>query len=301
MSAAITDPDNVRGRRISLAGLLINGALAIIKLAAGLLGHSYALIADAVESFADIFGSFIVWGSLRYSRRPPDENHPYGHGKAEPLAAMAVAIMLIGAAIGISIEAVREILVPHRGPAVFTLWVLLGVIIVKESLYRFGRRAARASGSSAVHADAWHHRSDAITSVAAAAGISIALIGGKGWEKADAIAALFASFIILFNAIRLMRGPWHELLDAEPTEVTGEARAIAGAVDGVAAIEKVLARKSGTRYWVDMHVEVDPQMSVFDAHGVAHRVKDAVRESMPMVADVLVHLEPAGQCEACEE
>ena len=262
MSAAITDPDNVRGRRLSLAGLLINGALAIIKLVAGVLGHSYALIADAVESMADIFGSFIVWGSLQYSRRPPDENHPYGHGKAEPLAAMTVAIMLIGAAIGISIEAVREIITPHHGPAAFTLWVLFGVITVKELLFRFGRRAARASGSSAVLADAWHHRSDAITSLAAAAGISVALIGGEGYERADDIAALFASGIILINAIRLMRGPWHELLDAEPTEITDEARSIAGRVEGVAAIEKVLARKSGTRYWVDMHVEVDPQMSV---------------------------------------
>jgi len=289
-----TDLDNSRGLRLSLAGLFINGALAIIKLVTGIVGHSYALIADAVESMADIFGSIVVWSGLRIARRPPDENHPYGHGKAEPLAALVVALMLIGAAIGISIEAVREIISPHHAPAAYTLWVLFGIITVKELLYRIGRRIARDSASSAVLADAWHHRSDALTSLAAAVGISIALIGGAGYEPADDWAALAASAVILYNAIRIMRPPLGELMDVEPAEITDRVRTVAGRVEGVMDVEKVLARKSGTHYWVDMHVEVDGRMSVCDAHEVAHQVKDAVRVAMPSVVDVLIHIEPAG-------
>jgi cation diffusion facilitator family transporter len=287
------DLDNTRGVRLSLAGLFINGALAIIKLITGVVGHSYALVADAVESMADIFGSIVVWGGLQIARQPPDENHPYGHGKAEPLAALVVALMLAGAAIGISIEAVREIIGPHHAPAAYTLWVLLGVILVKEMLYRIGRRIARDTKSSAVLADAWHHRSDAITSLAAAIGISIALIGGPGYESADAVAALFASAIILFNAVRIMRPPLRELMDTEPPHITQQASEIARRVVGVIDVEKVLARKSGTQYWLDMHVEVNGGMSVHDAHELAHQVKDAVRQAMPRVQDVLIHIEPA--------
>jgi len=243
---------------------------------------------------ADIFGSIVVWGGIRIAQQPPDANHPYGHGKAEALAALVVTMMLMGAAVGISIAAVREIVMPHHAPAAYTLWVLLGVVAVKETLYRIGRRTAKRSGSSAVLADAWHHRSDAITSLAAGVGISIALLGGEGYEPADDWAALVASAVILVNAARLMRPPLRELMDAEPTEVTERARAIASAVQGVVDVEKVLARKSGTRHWVDMHVEVDPTMSVHDAHELAHTVKDAVRAAMPSVEDVLIHIEPAG-------
>jgi cation diffusion facilitator family transporter len=288
------DPDNTRGLRLSLVGLFINGALAILKLVTGIVGHSYALIADAVESMADIFGSIVVWSGLRIARQPPDENHPYGHGKAEPLAALVVALMLVGAAIGISIEAVREIITPHHAPAAYTLWVLLGVIAIKEVLYRIGRRIARDSTSSAVLADAWHHRSDALTSLAAAIGISIALIGGEGYEPADDWAALVASAVILYNAIRIGRPPLGELMDIEPAGLTRQVADIARRVEGVADVEKVLARKSGTHYWVDMHVEVDGHMSVRDAHEVAHQVKDAVRQALPRVQDVLIHIEPAG-------
>ena len=294
MNATSTDPDSARNLRISLAGLFINGVLAIIKLLAGVLGHSYALIADAVESMADIFGSLVVWGGLRIAQQPPDENHPYGHGKAEALAALIVGMMLIGAAIGIAIEAVRAIITPQHAPAAFTLWVLLGVIAVKEILYRIGRRAAKQSGSTAVLADAWHHRSDAITSLAAGIGISIALIGGTRYAPADDWAAIFASGVILFNAARIMRPPLGELMDIEPAGLTEEIHAVAMDVVGVRDVEKVFARKSGTGYWVDMHVEVDPDMPVRQAHQLAHHVKDAVMEAMPNVRDVLIHIEPAG-------
>ena len=247
---------NARGVRASIVGLVVNVALAITKLLAGLLGHSYALVADAVESLADVFGSIVVWSGLRISARPADHDHPYGHGKAEALAALFVALMLFAAAIGIAIQSIREIIRPQHGPAAYTLWVLLGVVAIKEGMFRFVRRAARAESSDVVLADAWHHRSDAITSAAAAVGISIALIGGEGYEPADDWAALFASAVIVVNAARLTSAPLHELMDAEPTEIVSRVRLIASDVPGVAGVEKVFARKSGTRHWVDMHVEV---------------------------------------------
>jgi cation diffusion facilitator family transporter len=287
------EADNLRGRRLALVGLLINGLLAIIKLAAGVLGRSTALVADAVESMADIFGSFVVWSSLHIARKPPDENHPYGHGRAEPIAALVVALMLIGAAVGISITAVREIIQPQHAPAAFTLWVLVGVIVIKEGLFQVGRRLAKRSKSSAVLADAWHHRSDAITSLAALIGIGVAVIGGPGYEAADDWAALLASAIIVFNAYRLSRDPLDELMEVEPTDITDAARLIALDVSRVHDVEKVFARKSGTGYFVDMHLEVEPSMTVHDAHEVAHDVKDAIRAKMPSVRDVLVHVEPA--------
>lgn len=280
--------------RISLVGLLINAGLALIKLVAGVLGHCYALVADAVESMADIFGSLIVWSGLRIASQPPDVEHPYGHGKAEALAALIVGLMLVGAGIGIGIQAVQEIMTPHYAPAGFTLWVLLGVIAVKETMYRVTRRTADAINSSAVLADAWHHRSDAITSAAAAVGISVALIGGESYKSADDYAALLASGVILFNAFRLIIPTLNELMDAEPTDLILQVRAVAEQVDGVDNVEKIFARKSGMHYWVDMHIHVNPQMPVIEAHGVAHRVQDAIRRQMPNVQSVLTHVEPSG-------
>ncbi|MFQ5807038.1 MAG: cation diffusion facilitator family transporter [Phycisphaerae bacterium] len=284
--------DYRRGLRVSVIGLLINAGLAIIKLVTGVVGHSYALVADAVESLADIFGSLVVWSGLRGSAQPAAQTHPYGHGKAAPLAALIVAFMLFGAAIGISIEAVREIRVPHHAPAWYTLVVLIGVVAVKEGLFRLVRRVARQIDSRAVLLDAWHHRSDALTSSAAAIGISVALIGGEGYEPADDWAALFASAVILFNASRLSVAPIHELMDAEAPHIGEDARRIAQTVPGVLGVEKLFARKSGMRYWVDMHIEVDPTMVVDRAHELAHDVKDAIRGKMPNVQDILIHIEP---------
>lgn len=289
-----------RNQRIALLGLIVNFSLANIKLVAGIVGHSYALIADAVESMADIFGSVVVWGGIRIARQPPDEKHPYGHGKAEAVAALVVGMMLVGAAVGIGVEAVREILQPQRSPSAFTLWVLVGVVAVKETMFQIGRRAEKRTGSSAIGADAWHHRSDAITSLAAGIGITVAVYvpGQHAW--ADDAAALLASGIILFNAIRIMGPPLMELMDAEQSTVGDKARDIALEVAGVMDIEKVYARKSGTHFWIDMHMEVNPDMRVEDAHLLAHRVKDEIRSRMPSVEDVLIHVEPHGQQRAGE-
>lgn len=271
----------------------MNTVLALGKLFTGVVGNSYALIADAVESLLDIAGSAVIWAGLKYGNKPPDAEHPYGHGRAESLAALAVAALVFVAGVGIAVEAIREIITPHHGPAWYTLVVLVGVVAIKEGLFRVARRAARRSGSSAIAADAWHHRSDAITSALAFIGISIALIGGPGYEQADDWAAVAASGVIIINAVFIARIPLLELLDTQPAELVRQAAESAAAVEGVKNVEKTRARKSGTFYWLDMHIRVDPAMSVRDAHALSHLVKDSVRARLPAVRDVLIHVEPA--------
>lgn len=292
---------NARGQRLSLLGLVVNSVLVAVKLAAGIVGNSYALIADAVESSLDILSSFIVWRGLRVAAKPADAEHPYGHGRAEALAGMVVAIMLAGAAILIALGAFRELMSPHPPPAWYTLVVLIGVVVVKETMFRIVDRGGRELGSSSLRADSWHHRSDAITSAAAAIGIAIAVMGGEAYSVADEAAALFASGIILFNAFRLGRQPVEELMDTHPPEIVARARTVAAGVADVGAVEKVFARKVGLSYLLDMHVEVDPEMTVRASHRVAHEVKDAIRTAMPNVQDVLVHIEPLGGVAANSE
>ena len=273
-----------------------NVVLASVKLAAGIFGNSHALIADAVESFSDIFSSLIVWRGLVVAAEPPDEEHPYGHGKAEPIAAAIVSVMLLVAALWIAFRSVHEIIEPHLSPAPFTLAVLLGVVVVKEGLFRFVAREGEAVDSSVVRTDAWHHRSDAITSVAAGIGITVALIGGKGYESADDVAAIAAAGVIAWNGWRLLRPALDELMDTAPSrEIIDQIQRIASVTPGVAEVEKCIVRKVGFQYFVDMHVEVDPQMTVERSHEIAHDVKNRIRAKLPAVSDVLIHIEPAGQ------
>jgi cation diffusion facilitator family transporter len=281
------------GMRLAQVGMLLNTVLAIVKVLAGLFGHSYALIADGIESSADIFGSLIVWSGLRVARRSADNAYPFGYGKAEALAAAAVGLLLLGAAIGISIEAIREIFIPHHAPAPFTLAVLVGVVLIKELFFRRVSRVATASGSTAVHADAWHHRSDAITSLAAFIGIGIALVGGPGWERADDWAALVAACVIVYNGLKVMRPALAELMDRAPGEalLTRVERA-AHSVPGVLATEKLKMRRAGTAYYVDIHVQADPALSLHEAHILSGMVKGAIRREVPEVSGVLIHMEP---------
>ncbi|MCP5519613.1 MAG: cation transporter [Verrucomicrobiales bacterium] len=273
--------------------MAVNLTLASAKLAAGILGHSNALIGDAVESIADLFSSLIVWRGLSVASAPPDADHPYGHGKAEPLAAAAVAMLLLFAAVGIAVKSAGALFARHHSPEPFTLWVLFGVILTKEALFRFAWKEGTAMESSAVRSDAWHHRSDAITSLAAAIGIAVALIGGPRWAGADDVAAILAAGIIAWNGTRLLRPALRELMDAAPTEELHERiRELAADHRAVCAVEKCLARKMGVQLFVDLHLEVDPGLTVARAHEIAHAVKDRIRENLPEVADVLVHIEP---------
>lgn len=273
--------------------MLVNTTLAIVKLIAGVVGHAYALIADAVESTADIFSSLVVIGGLRIASQPADENHPYGHGRAEALAGAVVSLMLLAAALGIAAEAIREIRTPHHTPAAWTLGVLVIVILIKELLARKVFRVGFETHSRAVMADAQHHRSDVITSTAAFIGISVAVIGGRGWEQADDWAALVASGVIFFNGVKMLRPAVDDLMDRVPED--GVIQLISDAarsVTEVRAIEKLKIRKVGLQYAVDLHVQTDPDMSLHDAHIVSGKVKSAIREQMPAVDGVLVHMEP---------
>jgi cation diffusion facilitator family transporter len=281
-----------------MVGLATNAALAGIKLFAGIFGSSYALIADAIESFADIASSVIVWRGVVVAERPADADHPYGHGKAETLAAAAVAVLLLGAAALIFGQSLKEILTPHHAPAAFTLYVLLGVVLVKETLFRFVDHVSTEIESRALKADAWHHRSDAITSAAAALGISVALVGGDAYKSADDVAAMFAAGIIAFNGWRLLKPTLGELMDAAPADdIVERATAVALSVAGVCGVERCLARKMGYNYLLDMHVEVDGTSTVAAAHFVAHEVKDAIQARLPRVSDVTIHIEPYRQAQ----
>ena len=283
-----------RGARVALGGMMVNVVLAAAKISAGLFGNSYVLIADGIESALDIAGSAVIWGGLKFASRPPDRTHPYGHGKAEPLAAGLVAMGVLLASIALAIQSVREIFTPHHGPAPFTLVVLIVVIVVKESLYRFVIRIGKDVESTAVKTDAWHHRADALTSMAAFVGISIALIGGEKWYSADDWAALFACAVIAMNGWKLLFPALHEMLDTAPRgEIVATIQQAAASVPGVLNVEKCLVRKMGIFYYVDLHVGVDSAISVRDGHDIAHQVKDAIKRTDARIADVLVHIEPA--------
>jgi cation diffusion facilitator family transporter len=283
-----------RGARVALAGMMVNVVFAAAKISAGLFGNSYVLIADGIESALDIAGSVVIWGGLKFAARPPDRTHPYGHGKAEPLAAGLVAMGVLLASVALAIQSVREIFTPHHGPAPFTLIVLIVVIVVKESLYRFVIRIGKDVESTAVKTDAWHHRADALTSTAAFLGISIALIGGERWYSADDWAALFACAVIAMNGWKLLFPALHEMLDTAPRgEIVATIKQAAASVAGVVEVEKCLVRKMGISFYVDLHVRVAGGISVRDGHHIAHQVKNAIKQTDARIADVLVHVEPA--------
>jgi cation diffusion facilitator family transporter len=282
------------GARLALIGMVVNVAFAIIKISAGVFGNAYALIADGIESALDVAGSIVIWGGLRFAARPPDKTHPYGHGKAEPLAAIFVACGVLVAAIGFAVQSTRELFLPQAAPAPFTLYVLVAVVLVKEILFRYVVRFGRSIESIAVEADAWRHRADVLTSVAAFIGISIALAGGEKWRSADNWAAIFVCLVIATIGVRLLRPALFEILDTAPRgEIVDLVQRAATSVAGVIEIEKCYIRKMGLDFYVDLHVGVEATMSVRDGHDIAHKVKRAIQASDPRIADVLVHIEPA--------
>ncbi len=279
--------------RLSAAAIALNGALAAVKIATGVMGNSYVLIADGIESIADVFSSFVVWAGLRVSLLPADANHPYGHGRAESIASAVVSISLLGAAIIIAIQSLREILAPQGPPHVLTLVVLIAVIFIKEFLFRRMARMGASLGSSALEADAWHHRSDALTSAAALVGIVIALIGGPSFATADDWAALVACAIIAWNGVRLLRRTLDDMMDAavDPS-ITSEVRKLASDVEGVLQVEKCRIRKVGLHLALDIHVVVDGNFTVRRGHAIAHVVEENLRASKHRINDVTVHIEP---------
>lgn len=270
-----------------------NTSLAIVKGLAGFFGNSYALIADAIESTTDIFASFLVLFGIKYSNKPADDNHPYGHGRAEPLITFLVVGFLITSATIIAYESVLNIQKPHDLPKSWTLIVLGLIIIWKEISFRLVMKRSIETNSSSLKADAWHHRSDAITSIAAFIGISIALYLGKGFESADDWAALFASGFILYNSYLIFRPALGEIMDEHLYDDLIELiRAESKKVHGVIDTEKCFIRKSGMKYHVDLHAIVDGSINVKEGHDISHKLKDTLRERIPELGHVLIHIEP---------
>ncbi|GEO05450.1 cation diffusion facilitator transporter [Adhaeribacter aerolatus] len=282
-----------KGLKTTFIGILFSAFLAIIKALGGIFGNSYALIADAIESTADIFTSGMLWLGLKWAAKPADKNHPYGHGKVEALVAIGIALALCAAAMLIATESIHNIQSPHKVPASWTLIILVVVILTKELLYRFVLKTGLEINSGAVKADAFHHRSDAITSAAAFIGITIGIIGGKGYEVADDWAALLASGIILINAYLIIRPAIGELLDEDlDPELTKKVANITQQVAGVLKVEKCHTRKMGVMNHADIHIWVDQNISIADGHQIAHKVKTKIQAQLPQFIDVMIHVEP---------
>lgn len=279
--------------------LSANIFLALLKGAAGYFGNSFALIADAIESTGDVISSTFVFLGIKYSTKPPDKNHPYGHGKAEPLATFIVVGFLVAAAAIIAYQSIKNIMTPHELPETYTLYILAGVIIFKEVFFRIINNSSVETGSTSLKADAWHHRSDALTSLAAFIGISIAVYMGKGYETADDWAALIASFVILYNSFLIFRPALGEIMDEHLHDnIIKDIEKISKKVNGIISIEKCYVRKAGMQYFVDLHASVDSEISVKEGHQIAHTLKDALIGEIPQIVDVLIHIEPD---EAAEE
>lgn len=277
----------------SVYSILLNLLMAVIKWIAGVIGNSYALIADAIESTADVFSSVLVLVGLKASTRPADENHPYGHGRIEALSTFSVVGFLLISATVIAYESIDNIRTPHEAPKGFTLFVLAGIIIFKELSFQYVRKKSVETHSPSLMADAWHHRSDAITSILAFVGISVALILGEGYENADDWAALIAAFIIIYNAYKIFRPVLGEITDEQlHDDLIDQIRQIAVEVPGVVATEKCHVRKMGMVFYVDLHMIVKGDISVKDGHKIAHDLKDEIQRQLPEIADVLVHTEP---------
>jgi cation diffusion facilitator family transporter len=282
-----------KGIRTAYFSVIGNTLLAIIKGLAGFFGNSFALIADAIESTTDIFSSTLVLLGLKYAKRPPDKNHPYGHGKIEPLITFLVVGFLISSALLIAHLSIENIRTPHKSPEAWTLIILGLIILWKEISYRIVIRKGKEIQSTSLRADAWHHRSDAITSVTAFIGITIAIVFGAGYETADDWAALAASGFILYNSYKIFRPALGEVMDENHHDgMIDEVRRIALTVNGIVDTEKCFIRKAGTKYHIDLHAVVDGNISVTKGHELSHHLKDALIENLPNLEQVLIHIEP---------
>lgn len=279
--------------KVTYFSIIGNTLLATIKLISGFLGNSYALIADGIESTADIFSSFFVLLGFKYAQRPPDENHPYGHSRIEPLVTFLIVAFLVTSATVIAYESIINIRTPHKIPEAWTLIVLAVIIIWKEASYRYVLIKSNKTKSSSLKADAWHHRSDAITSVTAFIGISIALIFGKGYETADDWAALFASAFILYNAYLIFRPALGEIMDEHLyDDLVKDIRKISMTVDGIKGTEKCFVRKAGMKYLIELHAIVNGKITVEEGHLLAHKLQDKIQKEIPEISHITTHIEP---------
>ncbi|WDI44004.1 cation diffusion facilitator family transporter [Bremerella sp. P1] len=288
--------------RAAVLGLVVNLLLGVVKLTAGIVGSSFALIADAVNSIGDVVTTVVILFALRIAQRPADEEHPYGHSRAEAIAATNVALLIILSAVLVGWEAIQRIHIQHAIPATWTLWIAGINVVIKEGLYQYKVRVGRRTNSAAIIANAWDHRSDALCSFAVLVGLGAIRFGGEAWMPADEVASLIVAAAIIWSGIQLFRSAANELMDvqADP-EFLNAIRSEALQVTGVEDVETLWVRKSGLEFFADIHIEVSPTLSVAEGHRIGHRVKDQLLEKFVTLRDVLVHLEPNEPCEAHED
>lgn len=281
------------GARLVIIGMLVSLILAGIKFFVGIAGHSYALVADGLESSTDVISSFIIMLGIGYASKPPDKEHPFGHGRFETLISFVTILFLLGTAVIIAYNSIQNIMTPHDIPKTYTIYVLAAVILIKEFMYRFIKQRNKNIKSPALEAEAEHHRSDAITSLSAFVGIIVALILGKGYESADDWAALVAALVIVYNCYRISKPAFSELMDEQNhTELYGQVAQVAKSVPGVTDTEKCFIRKAGMNFLVDLHIEVDANLSVRESHDIAHLVEEKLLRSDLHIVYVAIHVEP---------
>ncbi|MBM4222722.1 MAG: cation transporter [Gammaproteobacteria bacterium] len=273
--------------------MLTNAVLAIIKIAGGYYGHSHALIADGLESTTDVFSSLVLLIAMHFACKKPDKKYPYGYGKLESFSSALSVIFLFICGLSICISSLQNLQTPHQSPDILTVYILCGILIWKELCFRFVLYSAEKTHSVALSIEAWHHRSDAVTSLAALVGVSCAIFLGPGFEQADEWAALFAAGVIFYNAYHLIQPVWYELVDGNTyPELEQQIRESAIHCEGVLGIEKCYIRKSGMHYHVELHVQVNPEISVDIGHRIGHAVKRAIILECPRIQTVIPHVEP---------
>ncbi len=286
--------DNIKiAEQTSFISLLVNLMFALCKGIAGVFGNSFALVADAIESMTDVFSSLLVFLGIKYATRPADNNHPYGHGKVEPLVTFVIVGFLLFSSGIILYNAIDNIGTAHEKPKMYTIFVLLAVVISKECIYRFMHQKGQDTHSTSLNSEAWHHRSDAISSGMALIGIVIAIFGGEGYESADDYAAIITAGIIIFNTYLIFRPALGEIMDEHlHCDLEDDIRTLSKAHFPETETEKLFIRKYGMFYHIDMHLMVNPKMNVYDAHVLSHQVKDLLMKANPHICNILIHIEP---------
>jgi cation diffusion facilitator family transporter len=276
-------------------GIIGNFFLAGLKIITGVVGRSFALISDGVHSLSDITSSVAVLVGLTIASKPKDKAHPYGHGKAESVASITIAALLIIVAFMLIVKVIYSFLEnePIIEPAFITLWIALASVILKEILYRYKAKLGKNVKSTSLIADAWHHRSDALSSGVVLVGIAGSIFGGPGWQYLDKIAGFIVAGIIVWVGIKIYARASSELMDESvDKEVVKVVKEKAQRVKGVKRVETLLVRKSGLDFLVDIHIEVDPKLDVTTSHNIAESVECKILEEIPEVKSVIAHIEP---------
>ena len=291
---ARVDPSTALGLRIAATSVAVNAALAALNVGTGLRAGSASVVAVGVEFAGDVLAALVVWTGLRIAARPPDANHPYGHGRAEVVAGLVVGMMLCAVGVSIAVRSISGYDAAHPPPPTFALWPLVATLAVKLVMTWGKIRAGRRIGSSALVADGWNDAVDVLSTSAALCAVALTLYDPQRFLPADHFGAFAVGIVVISIGLRLTRDASLELMDTMPdARLLERVRAAACRDEQARGVEKCFARKTGLRYHVDLHLDVDPAMTVADSHAVAQRVRERVRREVPEVEDVLVHVEPA--------